>query len=428
MMSKIFLKMINLMIVASLLASCTEYKFQPVSPAAETNQIANGPDDVVDPIPVTPPTPAPPEPPAIPPALPPPPTPPLPPVVPPPPQEPNPPPVTPPPVIPVPPTPPVAPPPANKTVTESYIVPLEKAQADILILLDTSGSMDNNLQKMAKKFKNLIAKWDAIDWQIAITNVGVNPWDSWSMMGYLMLLQGKATSPSTILQKTDPKAQQIFEWNVGRDANESCTTAPPWCMVANPEPLKTILKVMEKRNHDYNKDFFRKGSYFVPIILSDSDENEKGGANATQPATVIEAYKNTFGSSMKSMVGFSIIVPPEDTNCYKEENNFFKGGVDAHYGVINNQFALQTGGFTTSICEKDYASSLEKISDHLRVIIDHFVLKNLPLPETLKVELIPAQHHIKWKLEGQKLIFSQSLQPGTQVKVTYELKQNSSAK
>ncbi len=400
-MGNLLLRIISLILCVNLISGCTDYKFQPVEAETNANKVASGPDDVLDAPPPTTPTP----PPAT---------------VPPPIPTPTP---TPAPVPPMPPRPPI-----SKTVTESYMVPVEKPQADILILLDTSGSMSNNLEKLAKKFKNLIQKWDVIDWQIGVTNVAVNPWDTWAMMGYLMSLQGKGNESSHVLRKTDHQAQKIFDWTVGREPGESCASSPPWCMVANPEPLKTILKVMEKRNHEFNKDFFREGSYFVPIILSDSDENEKGGVGATQPSAVIEAYKATFGKTMKSMIGFSIVVPPGDTTCYKEENNFFKGEIDAHYGVINHQFAMQTGGFTTSICTKDYASSLEKISEHLRVLIDHFVLKNMPLPGTLLIELTPAQNNIKWKLDGQKLIFSESLQPGTQVKVSYEIKLNSSAK
>jgi len=221
--------------------------------------------------------------------------------------------------------------------------------------------------------------------------------------------------------------QDIFERNVSHGQSQSCAEGAPWCMVSKPEPLKTIMRVMAQRNEERNRDFFRPGSYFVPIILSDSDENENG-VNATQPSAVVAEYQKTFGNTMKPMVGFSIVVPPGDLNCYKEESNFFKGGLDPHYGVVNSQFAQVTGGFTASICEKDYSSSLEKISEHLRVMIDQFLLKNTPLPGTLKVTLIPSQSEITWKLDGKKLIFNKSLPSGTEVKISYEIKANSSAK
>lgn len=384
-----------LIVTAHALTACNNYKFAPSEPLSVTSdKIASTPDDVQD-------------------------------IIPNPPQQPVEPPIE-PPTPPV--TPPVQPePPTNLKVTENYSIPMEKPQADILLILDTSGSMDRNLEKMAKRFNNLISKWNGIDWQLSIINPAVNPWDTWSMMGYLMPLEGKSTFPRTILKNSDIGAQSIFEKSVGRSTDENCAVAPPWCMVASPEPLKTILKVIEKRTEENNRDFFRKGSYFVPIILSDSDEKENGGSGATQPAAVLAEYKKVFGNSMKPMVGFSVVVPPGDTTCYKEENSLFKGGLGAHYGVINSEFAKQTGGFTMSICEKDYAKSLEKISEYLRVLIDQFTLKNMPLPGTLKVKLIPAQPHLTWTLDGQKLIFSQALASGTEVQISYEVK-NSSAK
>ncbi len=402
-------------LTALFMTACNNYKFEPTQPLTASNDLlSTGPDDIQDVNPpVTPPGVV--NPPVIPPTTPP--------VAPP--VTPSEPPVTPPVNPPV--TPPTVTPPANQKVTENYSIPVEKPQADILLIIDTSGSMDRNLEKMATRFQSLISKWNGIDWQLAIINPAVNPWDTWSMMGYLMPLEGKASEPRTILKKSDPSAQHIFEKSVGRSTDENCASAPPWCMSASPEPLKTILKVMEKRTEENNRDFFRKGSFFVPIILSDSDEKENGGAGATQPSTVIAEYKKNFGDSMKPMVGFSIVVPPGDTACYKEENNLFKSGLGAHYGVINSEFAKQSGGFSMSICEKDYAKSLGKISEYLRVLIDQFTLKNLPLPGTLKVKLTPAQPQITWKLEGQKLIFNQALASGTEVQVSYEVK-NSSAK
>jgi hypothetical protein len=326
--------------------------------------------------------------------------------------------------------------PATKDVVETYDVPSIMGKADILVELDTTGSMATTLTKLSKRLGTLTSKFGKIDWQVGITNVGIGKGFFYgaAMNGKLMPIKKSPLAVLTpnikILTKNTPYASYYFEQSIthptGMSSDDSSTfcSLAPFCMDfwVKPQPMNTITAAIAEAPYN-NKGFFRSGSYFVPIIISDADENEKGGSDAVTPQTAIKYFKDTFGNTMKDMIGFSIVIPPGDSACLKKHQNLFSEGTFGKYGTFAANFANLTGGKVLSLCDDDYTDNLAAISDKVREKIESIPIHQVPISGTLQVSFSPAAN-IGWTLVGDKIVFDKELPVGTRVTITYKVKNN----
>lgn len=315
-------------------------------------------------------------------------------------------------------------PPQNITKNESLTAPTSGNKVDILVVLDTSGSMDRELEKMSKRFKNFTSRLEGLDWQIGITNAltGTTIYDGFSQNGKLFKLEGPTEhiiSDKQIIKKGDRYAENYFNLTTSRgDWEENCVY-PPYCASYKSQPLKQIIKTMEVQKAN-NTGFFRPGASFVPLIISDDDEKtDPGSKTPISPEQVMGYFEKNLKGQAANMVGYSIIVQPGDEQCLKAQSNIWNNG--GHYGYSLNDFASKTGGFSASICEGDFGQILSRISEGIRQKVDSFELQSVPLPGTLQVVFEPAAG-ITWTLAGKTVTFSQSLPAGTKVKFTYQVR------
>lgn len=287
-----------------------------------------------------------------------------------------------------------------------------------------------NNNKMSKRLGSLTAKLKGLDWKIAVMNAGVGDgfWDMVDSNGEFMEFQNHLHK-ATVLGAGDRKVDQYFAATVGYDDPEQvasgvdhCSWAP-FCMNPNPEPLASIKKAMEKRNYKTNQGFFRKDAYFVPVFITDSDENEDGAGTSARPQQVMDYFNANLKSTMKGLVSFGIFIKPGDTKCFNAGEDILFGSTwGHHYGRTLDAFNKLTGGASYSICDKDYAGNLSSIGDFMKDKISDIVLKNEPAMGTLNITFKPAAPGISWVLDGKKVHFSQALPPGTRVEVSYQTK------
>lgn len=314
------------------------------------------------------------------------------------------------------------PPPPPTMVTDTFNTP-PQGKADILIVMDTTPSMYVNLDKLASRFKSLTKSLGDIDYQVAVTNAGVKTgwWGSWDAKGKFFTFDGDPKK-RTILKSTDANVDDYFYNTVGHEDDQYITDEmgrhhpcdfAPFCMNPNPEPLAAIKKAIDLRGSS-NAGFFRKDSWFVPIVISDADEDENGNSAATTPANLLAHYKSNLGTQMKGLVGFGIIVKPGDTACKNKE------GMGGTYGTFADQLAKQTDGLTISICANDYSAGLNQISDRVREKLTSLTLSQDPTG-TVTVTVTPAVAGLTWTRTGRVLRFSKPLPANAKVEVTYRV-------
>lgn len=330
-------------------------------------------------------------------------------------------PTPPPPPAPTPTPPPPPPAPVYQDVTENFTAP-GPGKADILVILDTTPSMDNDLNKLASRLNSLTKNLQDVDWQIAITNAGMGRvWhNSGHMKGQFMTFQRDIMQKRTVLNSKQTP-DYYFYYTVGRtpDENSDRCAFQPFCMTRRPEPMGALMMAIDKRQTPTNNKFFRKDAWLVPLIITDSDENEYGDHTATQPSEVLGHFSRHLGGHMKGMVSFGITIKPGDKNCLDANNSGILNG-GAKYANLLNQFFSLTDGTSMSLCDANYGPGLQDISQKVRDKMSYIELKHSPATAKIEVSVTPKSD-LTWQIVGQRLIFSKPLPVNAKVQVKYQI-------
>ena len=302
-------------------------------------------------------------------------------------------------------------------VTQSLVDP----KVDILIVIDTSGSMEHHQQKLAERFGNLVSGLStsqlAIDWQMAFINADdsdpeVNA-DGYHGKLYNLEdadgeieVDGEKVSILTANLSDDADyLQQIFLNTINRgdktdregfyDENGTLVQEDSGVEV----PLRNIKNAIAKRS-DENSGFFRDKATLVTIVLSNEDElsngQAKNGIEPTSAPEVVQAVSDAFGSN-KRFVSYGIIIKPEDTDCRDAEVTR-SGRQSPTYGTFIHELSAKT----YSICENDYSDILLDIGSHLEASL---ALSNIPL---------------RFDAASNTYIFDEQPENGTTIKVEYQ--------
>ena len=246
-------------------------------------------------------------------------------------------------------------------------------------------------------------------------------WESYSgslpRFGKLMKLEkGRRVLDQFILNQDTSEYEQIFKDTLTR--NSECNL-PPYCQGNNEQPLRALKAAINRyRTDTQNNSFFEPNVDTVVLIITDEDERRNDTQNATKAEEVIDTYEQMFAKQKKRLFGFSVSI--QDEECYKNERGGFLLSRGAAYGHIIGRLAELTGGRNVSLCSKNYGAALTDISKVTRSLVQSLVLQKIfYIPETVRVSLFPPQPHVSWKLYGRKVVFSDDIQAGTQVAVSY---------
>ncbi|MGZ3723100.1 MAG: hypothetical protein ACXVA9_09230, partial [Bdellovibrionales bacterium] len=313
--------------------------------------------------------------------------------------------------------------------SETYKVPTASPKADVVFVVDTSPTMYLTLVNLAKRFKSLISAWKGIDYQIGITNSAAykQTFDIQPSEGRLMTLNPypvEVTGPLRILKPGQYGGSWIFRRNMSFNGlqwpGEDFCDEQPYCQDSAPEPMREIIRMISRQADPANKGFFRKGSTFVPIIVSAHDERYvgDGDSKSAKPADVVSAFNRSL-ATMHGMQAYAITIKPDDKQCLDQYRSIFKMGDGGVYGKTFDQLAKQTGGKTISICQQDYAKALSDLSSSVRQEVSSIDLKHVPYGNSLRMTFSPSIPNLSWVVQGTKVLFNQPLPPGTALSITY---------
>ena len=352
----------------------------------------------------------------------------------------------------------------------------EKKRVDMLIVLDTSGSMEHHLGKLGNRVFSLLDSILDHDWQMAFTtadhgdhgitrmrsgrSISSLPEARWqdhvnapeAPFGKLMqleaapiqlkaselrrfaqqILEKRSSSPSLslinnwkveeldqrILTPETPDYEGIFLSTVSHFPVKSCKMQP-FCQKGLEQPLRSLKSAMERVEVD-NGELFRPDTDFVSLIIANEEERAEDPERATSAQEVVDTF-NTFLKPLgKRFFAFNILIL--DEGCRDQEKK--RGGTKTEtvsIGVEIGKLAGLTVGDSgnISICEEDYGPALENIS----AVIESFVEQSVDIeepyvPGTLEVEFLDGEL-IAWKPSGNRLIFERRPSKDTTIKISW---------
>ena len=310
---------------------------------------------------------------------------------------------------------------------------------DILIVVDSSGSMERHLENLGESLSGLLSVIQDYNWQIAFTtadhgdqhnrnNLSTTDQDEWKdHLGTLFshgtlinLDNGKNTINQKILNKKTKNYEDIFYHTLTHEDKQDCKR-PPYCTGVVEQPLRSLKAAIERSGVE-NHGFFRKAANLVSIVITNEDERSNDQKRATKAQDVINSFDKRFKNLDKKFVHFNIMV--KDAACKSQEKNSHWEASKATIGHIVGELADKTGGKNISICSQDYGSQLSAISKHIKSSLENsIVLLKQPIKNSIKVTFRrKGQNKLSWSVYGRTIVFKGELHKDQDIIVRYKAK------
>jgi hypothetical protein len=284
---------------------------------------------------------------------------------------------------------------AGSTGSESYSV-TQKGIVDIVVVVDNSGSMQQEQANLATRMAPLLSSIGDSDWRILVTTT--DPDDSYRFLG---------ACPYSPIRKEDVRPDATFQNRVrGAGVNGDGIERP-------------FLNAAYALTCNWGgSSWLRPNSTVAVVILTDEDNchiDSQNGYGCSGQADADARYLIDRLSTVRR-VG-------TDARVY---------GIFWHPSVASAQCptalkqatrvaeAVQlTGGTWGSICDNDYSATLSKISrDVAQILKADFVLKSQPDNGTFRIT-VNGQPWSAYQLNGRNVRFTTNPPLGASISVSY---------
>lgn len=323
----------------------------------------------------------------------------------------------------------------NKSVSLSEVVAYGNKQVDFLIVYDDSNSMLPDLQKLAAglgTFTNSLES-SSIDWQMCMTTTSsltVNGTPTWGTSYNWIGYSPTAGTPAHLLKKGTANLDSIFVNTVNSLTIGAPGSGDERAIKAAYEHFKSGALLNSSGNNCY-----RPGAAVSVIIVSNEDERSVGGdqsklkpTDATAsyqpleaedlPVNLIAQAQSSFGADVRFTFN-SIIVKNEDATCEVSEDA--SSTSPSHPGAIYTQASNMTEGGIGSICDSNFANSLNTFKDKIVNSMSHLTLQCEPDPSTVKIR-INTQNFTQFSISKNILKFASPLVEGTKIDLKFDCK------
>ncbi len=242
-------------------------------------------------------------------------------------------------------------------------------QVDVLWVVDNSSSMGEEQEALARNFEEFYKYMDQLvdpDAQEEVFHIGVISTDVYDPDH-----RGKLLGDPNIITDATPNAADVFARNVnvgllGKGDEQGFYAAE----LALTEPLISTD----------NRTFLRDDAYLFVIFVSDEDDRSFGE---------VEFFRRRFlrikGQGNDGMIKVSAVVgdvPEVPTWCRNEK--------DVKPGERYTQLAEGTGGLVLSICDDDFAKSLDQLGFSAAGLRKQFTLTRRAIATSIQV-------WVKWR-------------------------------
>ncbi|MEK7357454.1 MAG: hypothetical protein AAB250_13465 [Bdellovibrionota bacterium] len=279
-----------------------------------------------------------------------------------------------------------------------------EAMADVLFVIDNSGSMSYEHDKMATKFPTFIQNLDGlnVNYRIGmittdVANTSPSPSDNGEPDPAKRFSTPKAANGNgafqsgnllqfsggrSFLSGTDSDRSSAFISMVRRQETLNCEASgflKSSCPSDDERGIYSANLLVEKEASAAK--FFRPTAHLAVVILADEDErgisDSRGATNSSDytligihpldqnwdvQASFINRFKNRFPG--KTLSVHPIIVKPGDSGCRTTQANQIPN-VRGDFGYAYSDLKDAAGGTMGSICDGDYGSTLTNIASSI---------------------------------------------------------------
>jgi hypothetical protein len=260
---------------------------------------------------------------------------------------------------------------------------------DLLVVIDNSRSMVQERNALSTRLGPLVSSVQDTNWQIAIVSMS-NP----------------CVDGSNIVRSTDSNQSKKFADIVSNVPTDND---------AKEQGFPMAIQALDSQCFGMKK-WTRDNSAIGVLILSDEDNC---GSDPGEQARCKNIYGKNADEMIQFLNGFRPVGQARVYGLIKENSSTCPNapGVGTEYLKAINA----TGGDTGSICAKDYASSLTKISKNVKQIVKReFELEATPDMVDFRVEAdgVPVNSSQAWALVGDTVIIDPEIFEGVK-KVTF---------
>ncbi len=339
--------------------------------------------------------------------------------------------------------------------------------ADILFVIDNSGSMSFEQRKIAERFAGFFDKIKHMDYRIGIITTDVsdspdNPPREINDFGALQdgrLIEfvdsyGQKTGTKVLTRET-PNPVQLFENTIQRPETFLCEET-----IMNPETRKLYYNQKTRRKYqeiirencpsqderaiyaanlfldNHSEDFLRNTAPLTIIVVSDenirsnaldgdvdSKWNDSGLAitEKDKSESFLKLYDEKFQGA-KPLSIHSFIV--QDNSCLMEQSSQildYKGESVflGYFGTFYHDWSQLTGGITGDICAPSYTDQLSEISSQMIDDVSQIILAcNEPID--LNIEFSPILNTVDFMQNEYIIEFLDDIKPETKISWSYK--------
>jgi hypothetical protein len=225
-------------------------------------------------------------------------------------------------------------------------------KADILVVIDNSGSMNKEQQNMAQRFSTFIDQLDNLDWRVAIVTTDMAQ-NADKKDGRFLKFNNTALKSATDVYfihsgMDKAAAKAAFAATIQRPASEGSGheqgIAASLRAIRRSQDPATVLASAP------NRAFFRSDAVLSTVVITDANEtNNLGTQDQNRPQFWFDSIRALWPTKPFSF--HSIIVKSGDSACLSVNGN-------ESYGVSYEQLSNLTGGIIGSVCANDYGTQL----------------------------------------------------------------------
>lgn len=263
--------------------------------------------------------------------------------------------------------------------------------ADILFVVDNSGSMYDDQVRLSQSFDTFI-NWivaENVDFHIAITTTDVEASGA----------KGAFVGTPAVLDNNTPDLINKFKANalVGETGSGYEHGFDP-AVAALTEPLASTV----------NAGFLRSNAKLYVVFVSDEEEQ----STMTVPAFVQSMIDAKGGVAER--VHFTAITAELNNTCF------------ADYGARYAELMTLTDGLFGSICQADFGTTLQSLGFEVTSASGEYFLTQVPEPSTIEVKVAgvvqPADRWTYHAATNSVELMAQYIPaPGTIITITYEI-------
>lgn len=312
-----------------------------------------------------------------------------------------------------------------KTFEEDFVVKDVTNKVDIFLVIDNSGSMKQENEKLGNRLTGFVEYLDSeqVSWQMCYTTTDVGQNQGNAL--YWRKKQDRGTSSTNIkvLKSTEPNRAVYFTATVS-DMGDNGS--------GNEQGITAIDGAISSNG---SRDCFRDDAVLSVILISDEDQKSCGGRckehpgsiyrgaehyqrqyreilNSDQPAYLMQRLASRFPQKAVSIN--SIVIKPDDNSCYQNQDYYNP----AFFGEMYSQLSAMTGGLVGNICAENYTEQLNIIAKETVEVMKSISLQCAPIDEP-QITVEPNIPNLQIEFDGNKAYFSPALSIGTKVNVKY---------